>query len=395
MRLAFVTPYYYPEVQFGGPPKRLHALAKLLVARGHTLSVVTFDSKARGRDDRVNIDGVAVQYLPWFNLGAGQVPVGFTLARQALAGVELIHGYGLYNFICPLAAKISLKRGIPFVLEPMGMFVPRARSLLKKRLYNVTLTRWMARSAARVISTSQLEKDELLSLVSANRIVVRQNGIDLDEFATLPDAQPLRTRLGMKPGDRLISYIGRISSKKNLHDLVDAFVRAALPGLKLLIAGPVSEPQYAQILRDKIDRSQRKQDIWLEDAVYGEDLKAVLSATDLFVLPSLNENFGNAAGEAVAAGVPVLLTETCGIAPLIHERAGLAVALGVENLATGLRIMLDPAARDQFLVKREEVKRDLSWDEPVTQTERLYEEIISGRNKLRTESVPDRVEETR
>ena len=67
------------------------------------------------------------------------------------------------------------------------------------------------------------------------------------------------------------------------------------------------------------------------------DQKAALALADLLVLPSLNESFGNSAAEAVAAGVPVLLTDTCGIASMIHRRAGLAVPLGVEALAEGLR----------------------------------------------------------
>ena len=60
-------------------------------------------------------------------------------------------------------------------------------------------------------------------------------------------------------------------------------------------------------------------------------------------MPSLIESYGNAVAEAVAAGFPVLLTDTCGIAPAIHERARLAVSLGVEKLAHGLRTLLDPA----------------------------------------------------
>ena len=111
------------------------------------------------------------------------------------------------------------------------------------------------------------------------------------------------------------------------------------------------------------------------------DQKAALAIADVFVLPSLNENFGNAAGEAVAAGVPVLLTETCGIAPLIHKRAGYAVPLGVESLADGLRRMLDPSFRDEMTARREEVKRELSWDEPIAQQIALYERIVAQSRK--------------
>jgi glycosyltransferase involved in cell wall biosynthesis len=63
---------------------------------------------------------------------------------------------------------------------------------------------------------------------------------------------------------------------------------------------------------------------------------------------------------------------------LIDRRAGLAVSLGVESLAKGLKEMLDPAQRDALTSQREQVKRELSWDEPIRQTEELYERILKG-----------------
>ena len=376
MRALFVTPYYHPELEFGGPPKRLHALATALVARGHDVRVVTFDSRKPARRDTAVFDGITVQYVSWMGTRTHQIPCRIREVAREVRAAELVHCYGLYNLLCPLAAKLSSRRGRPFVLEPMGMFVPRARSLLAKRLYNATLTNWMARRASAIVATSNLEGDELRKLSSTN-VVVRRNGIDLAEFANPSGGEQIRRRWGVAAGETLVAYFGRISSKKNLHDLIDAFVSANVVHSKLVMAGPISEPYYHRSLLRKIETGARSADIRIEGPVYGEELKAAFSAADLFVLPSLNENFGNAAGEAVAAGVPVLLTETCGIAPVIHGRAGLAVPLGIDNLASGMRVMLDPVTRDQFLVKREEVKHDLSWDEPIAQTEELYREILA------------------
>jgi glycosyltransferase involved in cell wall biosynthesis len=277
----------------------------------------------------------------------------------------------------------------------MGMFVPRERSLFSKRIYNSTLTKWMAKHASAIVATSELEANELRELASPIKLVVRPNGIDLDEFENLSGGEAMRQRWRVQADDTLVLYFGRISSKKNLHDLVSAFAMADIPHAKLIIAGPVSESHYKRRLAHQIRASPRCKDIRLEEPLYGEELKAALDAADMFVLPSLNENFGNAAGEAVAAGVPVLLTESCGIAPLIHKRAGLAVPLGIDSLAAGLRTMADSEKRMALVAKREDVKRELSWEQPVAQTEQLYEEIISGHSRRWTESVPDRTEETR
>src|SRR5207302_9326200 len=91
-----------------------------------------------------------------------------------------------------------------------------------------------------------------------------------------------------------------------------------------------------------------------------------------FVLPSRNENFGNAAAEAVAGGVPVVVTECCGIAPLVRDRAGVVVPCEVEALRSALvRLIADQALRDRLPAGTAEASRALTWDDPVAQLERL------------------------
>src|SRR5205807_9781071 len=90
----------------------------------------------------------------------------------------------------------------------------------------------------------------------------------------------------------------------------------------------------------------------LEDRVrllgprFGADKYASFADADIFVLPSRSENFGNAAAEAVACGVPVVMTERCGIAPLLRDRAGLVIPCEVEALrSTLVRLIADQALR--------------------------------------------------
>ncbi|MEY2480211.1 MAG: hypothetical protein QOI04_1138 [Verrucomicrobiota bacterium] len=375
MRLVFVTPYYFPEFEFGGPPKRLHAIAKALLKMGHNVRVVTFDSKMRSRYDSAVFDGVNVQFVPWIGTRSRQVPRRVADIRHELNQADLVHGYGLYNLLVPLSARLAVRRKKPFILEPMGMFVPRVRSVFSKRVYNATLTKWMMSKAAAVVATSELEAEELRGADHTTRVVVRRNGIDLEEFRNSPDRESARKRWHADETSQLVFYIGRISAKKNLIELVAAFAKT--DRAKLIIAGPVSEPRYRQKLISAIRESARAKDIFLEGPVYGDDYRAALAAADLFVLSSLNENFGNAAAEAVAANVPVLLTETCGVAPIIDRRAGLAVPLGVDHLADGLRRMLDPEFRRQMTARKEEAKKELSWNEPIRQTEELYRQILN------------------
>lgn len=378
MRVAFVTPFYYPEVKFGGPPKRLHAMAKELLARGHEVSVVTFHSERHSARHRAREENVSIQYVPWVGKSLRQVPRRFLEFRDVIARAQLVHCFGLYNLLCPLAAQMAARHGKPLVLEPMGMFVPRMANVGIKNLYHFCFTRRIAAVAARIVATSDLEMEELGSLAVPPKLVMRRNGLDVASFAGLPSGGPMRERWNVPANCRLVLYLGRISAKKNLLDLIRAFAMSAVRDARLVIAGPVSEARYLRQLHAEIAASEQNTRITVQPPVYGEDLEAALNAADLFVLPSINENFGNAAAEAVAAGVPVLLTDTCGIAPMIHRRAGLAVPLGVENLSNGLRKMLEPEFRKTVMAERESVKKELSWEEPVRQTEALYRDILAS-----------------
>ncbi|NJN84510.1 MAG: glycosyltransferase [Caldilineaceae bacterium] len=115
----------------------------------------------------------------------------------------------------------------------------------------------------------------------------------------------------------------------------------------------------------------------LTGARYGQDKLAALAAADLFVLPSTFESYGNAAAEAVAAALPVLLSDGCGIAPLIHGRAGLAVPPTVEGLGMGLAALLGDEPRRAALTRgRADVITQLSWDEPLRQLEGYYRHAV-------------------
>jgi glycosyltransferase involved in cell wall biosynthesis len=384
MRLLFATPYYYPEFKFGGPPRKIHALACGLAERGHQVQVVTFDFENRRSRERREIEGVEVQYLPWIGRGLKQVPLNLRSIWDAAANVDAVQCYGLYNLLSPIVASFAWRRDRPFVLEPLGMYPPRARNPFAKKAYNFLLTRWMMRHAAAVIAASDSETAELGRIADPKKIVYRRNGIDVSAFADLPPGDTLRQTWGISPNEKVILYIGRISPIKNLEQLILAFAETDLPNLRLVLVGPVLEPAYEARLRTLIATHHLERSVLMTGPLYGEEQRAALALADLFVLPSLNESFGNAAAEAVAARVPVLLTETCGIAPLINGRAGLSVPLGVKSLASGLRTMIsDPARRKQLVARRAEVVRELSWDEPVRQTEDLYQSVIEPRKLAR------------
>ncbi len=98
----------------------------------------------------------------------------------------------------------------------------------------------------------------------------------------------------------------------------------------------------------------------------GEAKWSAFRDADIFVLPSQNENFGNTAAEAVAAGTPVILTDQCGIAPLLADIAGLVVKHDRAELASAIETLL---LRDSLYRRLKEgcpiASANLAWEEPL------------------------------
>lgn len=380
MRILQVTSIYYPEMKFGGPPQKIHDLSRGLVARGHEVHVVTLHSEEKRATYSRVIDGVQIQYLPWFGRGSVRIHGGLRKLWHAIQWADIVHCYGIYSLLSPIAGSFATRLKRPFILEPLGMYYPRMRNVAAKRLYHEVFTHRLIKQAAVVIAASDAEAHELEPVLAEKQLVVRRNGINLDRFDSLPERSLFRQRMSVPEHTKLILFLGRISPVKNLEVLIHAFKEAEIEDSILMLVGPMNEPDYAGHLQSVVKASGLTDRVVFTGALYDADKLAALSSVDLFVLPSVSESYGNAAAEAIAARVPVLLTKGCGIAPTIHGRGGLSVDSTTPALAEGLRILLtDSGARKELTHDLEALRRDLSWEEPLNQTEALYQELLSGR----------------
>jgi glycosyltransferase involved in cell wall biosynthesis len=214
--------------------------------------------------------------------------------------------------------------------------------------------------AAGVHYTSQQEQFEAAELgVRAPNAVVPL-GIDLTPFAELPPRGWLRERVPGSAGRPVALFLSRLDPKKGLDLLLAAFARARSrrPDLVLVIAGSGDAGFERDIRRDAIR-------LGLGDSVYwagflsGPEKLAALTDADLFVLPSYSENFGVAAVEAMAAGLPVVISDRVGIyREVAAAGAGLVVPCQEEAVADAvLRLAGDSALRGELGARGRDLAR--------------------------------------
>jgi glycosyltransferase involved in cell wall biosynthesis len=397
MRILNVTETYWPFLEFGGPPVKVRALSEGLARRGHQVTVLTADwgleKRLQGQEEKITAErspfgwrreenGVQTVYIPtWLRYRtASWNPAVKRYGRARLQNFDVVHIFGLYDLLGPAVAAASRKRGLPYVLEPIGMFVPIVRNLWLKRMYHVVWGRQLLQGASAVIATSEQETEELVAAgLPRERVVLRRNGVEVP--ASWPERGAFRKARGISWEEKLVLFLGRLSAKKSPDLLLRAFAElsrrfAEIP-MKLVFAGPDEDGVKAELDQMAMQLGVRTK-VQFTGPVFGEAKWAAYRDADVFVLPSQNENFGNTAAEAVAAGTPVIVTEQCGIAPLLADQAGLVVRHDAAGLSSGLERMLREAElRARLAAGCAKVTARLGWVEPVGKMEALYAGLVS------------------
>jgi glycosyltransferase involved in cell wall biosynthesis len=393
VNILHTVPAYYPFQEKGGPVVKVRALVRGLVQRGHHVTVLTPDlglSKQAGSNlraqscewgHRLELDGAEVVYLATIGsyraLTLNPRVIGF--CKSALSRFDIVHFYGLYDLLGPAVSSSCREQGIPYVVEPMGMYRPIDRSFRRKRLWHQTLGKAFLQRAALIVTTSELEQQEIVeSGTPAEKIVIRYNGIDTGLHLALPARNTFREKWNLPCDEPLILFLSRLIPRKGADLLIEAFAEACPNSGRLVIAGPEGEPGYRAYLETRAKHSSVESRVLFTGPLYDEDKKTVFMDADLFVLPSRYENFANAAAEAMAFGVPVIIGESCGIRSLVEGHAGFVIPPTKEAIIQALQTLLhDKPLYARFQEECRRVAAKLDWSHLTGQMEYYYQEVLA------------------
>ena len=343
----------------GGPSVMVRTMARGLAHAGLEVHVAATDDNGRGRLHVPHAtplleDEVTYTYFP---RQTRFYTFSWPLTRWLACHVrdyDLVHIHALFSYAAAPAAYWAARAGVPYVVRPLGTLnrwgMEHRRPWLKRLSLHLVEHR-ILRGAARVHYTSQQERVEAVELgVRAPNVVVPL-GIDLTPFAQLPPRGWLRERASGLAGRPVALFLSRLDPKKGLDLLLDGFARARVqrPDLGLVIAGS-GDPGFEQGLHRDATRLGLGDSVYWAGFLSGKEKLAALADADLFVLPSYSENFGAAVVEAMAAGLPIVISDRVGIyREVVAARAGLVVPCEQEALADAvLRLAADSALRGEL-----------------------------------------------
>lgn len=308
--VTVMAPYFVPAVDGGGPVRTLDALT--LAAPDHfDVRVITRDRDLGARERlsvprRARLGRRSVHYIDTRGV-VGCVRLARAL-RTGRPDIEYLNSVfdARFSILPLLLRRMGLHRSGTLVLAPRGEFDPGALAIRsgKKRLY---LHAARALGLFRNVvwhASDETEAGNVRSVLGADtRIVVRENETRLPpraDHSTPPETDDLR-----------LAVLGRIAPKKRVHLLLEALIALApTTPITVQIIGPTDDLAYARRCRSLADRLNDSVTVEWIGSVPHERVLALLSQAHALVSPTAGENFGHTIAESMAAGRPVILSDT-------------------------------------------------------------------------------------
>ncbi|TWU06968.1 2-deoxystreptamine glucosyltransferase [Symmachiella macrocystis] len=284
---------------------------------------------------------------------------------------DLVHIHGTFSHLTNSAARAARKFRVPYIVRPAGNLDPqcfRMGSHWLKQIFTQFTLRTDLCHAAFVHAMSEDEEQAILSWLPENRIHVIPHGIAIPEINDDNSRQELYARFPELRGKRVLLFLGRIAAIKRPEVAVRAMAQLRLdfPDSVLLIAG--HDAGHLSETRDAVESCGLTDDIVFSGFLSGRLKQAALTVADVFVLPSIHENFGVAVVEAMAHGTPVVVTPEVATHVFVdNSGAGLTVPGNADAFAEAIARILSANPMEMGLRGRQYVEKHLTW--PVVETE--------------------------
>ncbi len=383
----------YPPVLVGGLGRHVHALATSLAAAGHEVTVVT--RHAAGAPLEELREGVRVvrapEDPPTFPLAtptllAWTMSFNHALTRAALHAAatesfDVIHAHDW--LVTHTAVTMRDHLGIPLVATIHATEAGRHQGWLPEEMNKTihTVEYWLGHEAAHVITCSaymRWEVSHLLGLAPED-IAVIANGVDAPVWQAPPRAVA-QARARYAGDGPMIGFAGRLVYEKGVQHVIHALpeLRDRHPGLRLVIAG---DGPYRPELQAEVARLRLESTVNFAGFV-GDNLPATFAASDTVVVPSIYEPFGMVALEAAAAGAPLAVAATGGLAEIVEPGVtGMTFpAQDPPALAGAVSALLDDhqSARHMARRARAMVQRRYGWATIAGRTAATYRATIAS-----------------
>jgi len=387
-RILMLITEYLPI--FSGHAIYLQTILPKFIAEGYAVEILTCDFQRLPQYERM--DGINVHRLPfdpqapkWELLLTARI-LRFLFRHRHEFDVLHFHGHLDYYGALTLFCKCFRKK-IIMQMVLMGADDPETlRDIYKLKAIRLNILSHIDRF---IHISRPLGESCLRAGFSGSKLRYIPQGVDIERFQPLPDAdrKRLREQLQLDAEGQIVSFVGAIVERKGVDILIAAWseVQKAFPRVVLILIGPCefgTDDANALSLQAFVQDIQAQiEDQHLNVAMIGRSslVPSYLQVSDLFVLPSRKEGFGNVILEAMACGVPPIVSYMDGVAldSVTPDETGVIIYSKEELTAAIIALLHDDNRRTAMGMRaRKEVLDRFTLDRIARQYLAVYDELM-------------------
>lgn len=391
MKILHVIPSLSPAL--GGPTQVALKIVRGLRNQGIDAEIVTTNHDTKDRleiplNQLTEYQGVPVWFLPAFSHSLKEYIFSSALTKwlwQRVTNYDLLDNHYLFSYAPTCAAAIARLKNTPYTVRTQGQLTPWAlqQSPVKKKLYTKLIESQNLSQAAAIHCTTSQEAQDLRNFGITTPTITLPLGVD--PATPIVAAKSELHRLYNIPDNRLIIlFLSRLHAKKRPDLLINAFNQVVTQNstsnldFHLIMAGS-GDPNYVNHLQQLVAQHHLTNQVTFAGFVSGNQKDTLLQGSDIFALPSHSENFGIAVAEAMAAGLPVIVTSGVQIASDIStENAGIIINNETELVTAISQLLKSPELRSHLSQNAISLtKKRYAWDKIASQLISAYGEIIN------------------
>lgn len=352
----------------GGPAMSTYLTLKGLREQGVDAEIIMFplndEDKLRGEDVPMH-----------FATSTPKTPLGFAPTYKkdilSLGEYDIYHAQGVWQWNTYALASAARKAGKPYIITPRGMLYPqdiaKSNTFFKRLSLKLRLLDDLNRAAC-VQVTCDEEMRHCRNLGVTAPIAVIPNPVEIKDY-------PYKKLDNV----RRIGYLGRVSRRKNIEGLIEAFHELGdeARGAEVLIIGS-GDMEYESYLRRLIDKYELK-NVRFTGFLTGEEKDKALASCSVLAMPSEFENLGNVVLEGLVRGIPCIATTGSPWEELNTRHCGWWVPYTQTDINNAVRLAL--TASEETLVEmgrngRQLMEARYSVESIAQQMKKLYEWIV-------------------
>lgn len=365
MRIVHVVTLATPDNDYGGPVRVAAGQVAELERRGHDAVLVAATTPELEHADRYQGAAFRGFHAVWPGQSRGYAGLRARGLRSWLrsSGADIVHVHLARDLVTMPAVLAAQRAGIPTVSQTHGMITPRSDALA--RIVDTWGTRRALRGSGALLALNENERIQLAHVAPGSRpATIVPNGMRLDAPSARTDGSPAD-----------VLFLSRLHPRKR----PDAFVRAAslvdTQGRPTVFSVVGPDEGALAAVQDAARRGSA--DIRIEGALAPEGVAARMARAQVFVLPAVDEPFGMVVLEAMAAGTPVVVTESCGLADDVRRAgAGIVVDGSERSLAAAMeRLLRDESLRARMGAAARSLAGDFTVSGVVDTLETIYARV--------------------